>query len=251
METSRDQHAFCSVYAHVVRFGSLLMTPCSVDWVSAQACPLDKKNGKEGCEAVRLINIVEEMGNSFVGTLLERGIRGRSALAMCVWISTWPISSRGYHSSKGHCSSGACELGATSRSPARMSRMHLRAQGTINKMHVWVLGFAIVTCASAQQSYRDARVVLQCVDGELVVKPGCGVLQGTTGQWIFQDVYHPALDSWLQLVESPDFLVRDPVSGENFGPIHRLQCRRCGQGQTFQRWARSPAAGSCGGHGLL
>ena len=52
-----------------------------VDWVPAQACPLDKKkkNGNEGCEAVRLINIVEEMGQSCVGTLLERGIRGRSA----------------------------------------------------------------------------------------------------------------------------------------------------------------------------
>ena len=50
-----------------------------VDWVSAQACPLDKMNGKESCKAVRLINNVEEMGNSFVGTLLERGIRGRSA----------------------------------------------------------------------------------------------------------------------------------------------------------------------------
>ena len=51
----------------------------AVDWVSAQACPLDKKNGKEGCEAVRLVNIVQELGNSFVGTQLERGIRGRSA----------------------------------------------------------------------------------------------------------------------------------------------------------------------------
>ena len=45
----------------------------------AQACPLDKKKGKEGCEAVRLINIVEEMGNSFFGALLDRSIRGRSA----------------------------------------------------------------------------------------------------------------------------------------------------------------------------
>ena len=40
-------------------------------------------------------------------------------------------------------------------------------------------------------------------------------LQGTAGAVdIFQDVYHPALNSWLQLVESPDFFMRDPVSGE-------------------------------------
>ena len=31
---------------------------------------------------------------------------------------------------------------------------------------------------------------------------------------IFQDVYHPAVDSRLQLVETPHFLVRDLVSGE-------------------------------------
>ena len=79
-----------------------------VDWVSAQACPLDKKNGKDGCEAVKLINTVEQIGNSFVGTLLERRIRGRVALARHIRISTWHISYRGYHLSKGHCSSGAC-----------------------------------------------------------------------------------------------------------------------------------------------
>ena len=50
-----------------------------VDWVSAQACPLDKKNGKDGCEAVKLIDTVEQIGNSFVGTLLGRRIRGRVA----------------------------------------------------------------------------------------------------------------------------------------------------------------------------
>ena len=31
---------------------------------------------------------------------------------------------------------------------------------------------------------------------------------------IFQNVHRPTLDSWRQQVESPDFLVRDPVSGE-------------------------------------
>ena len=30
----------------------------------------------------------------------------------------------------------------------------------------------------------------------------------------FQDVYHPAVDSWLRLVESLDFVVCDFVSGE-------------------------------------
>ena len=48
-----------------------------------------------------------------------------------------------------------------------------------------------------------------------MVKPGCGALQETTAAVdIFQDVYHHAVDSWLQLVESRDFPVRDPVSGE-------------------------------------
>ena len=28
-----------------------------------------------------------------------------------------------------------------------MSRMHLRAQGTSNKMHVWLFGFAMLVCA--------------------------------------------------------------------------------------------------------
>ena len=29
--------------------------------------------------------------------------------------------------------------------------MHLRAQGTSNKMHVWVLGFAMLICASVNR----------------------------------------------------------------------------------------------------
>ena len=104
----------------------------------------------------------------------------------------------------------------------------------------------------SQQSYRDARVVLQCADGELIVKPGCGDLQGTREAVdIFQDVYHPAVDSWLQLVEFLDFLVRNLCMRRNFRPLHHLLCRRCGQGQTFQRWARAPPVLSCGRHGPL
>ena len=49
---------------------------------------------------------------------------------------------------KGSLLTGRVCLGETSRSPARMSRLHLRAQGTINKVHVWVLAFAMETCAS-------------------------------------------------------------------------------------------------------
>ena len=60
------------------------------------------------CGAVRLINIVEEMGNSSVGTLLERRHSWSFCSVICIWISTWPISSRSYHSSKGDCSSGSC-----------------------------------------------------------------------------------------------------------------------------------------------
>ena len=163
-KTLCDQHAFCSVYANVVRFGSFYDTML-VDWVSAQACPLDKNNGKEVCEAVRLINIVEEMGNSFVGTLLERGIR-----------SAWPFASGYQHGRslsrlsllKGSSLIGGVWLGATSRSPARMSIMHLRAQGTINKMHVWVLGFAMVTCVSGSEYFQDVYFGLLASTGGIV-----------------------------------------------------------------------------------
>ena len=108
---------------------------------------------------------------------------------------------------KGSLLIGRVWLAATSRSPARMSRMHLRVRGTCNKMHVWVLDFAMLICASVNNLIEMPEL--------LPVKPGCGALQGTTGAVdIFQDVYHPAVDSWLQRVESADFLVRDPVSGE-------------------------------------
>ena len=71
-----------TLFAQCVRTLFALVRCCDtmpVDWVSAQACPLDKKNGKERCEAVKKITVVEEMGNSFVEPLLERGIRGRFA----------------------------------------------------------------------------------------------------------------------------------------------------------------------------
>ena len=146
-----------------------------VNWVSAKACPLDKKNGKEGCEAVRLTDIVQEMGHSFVGTLLERGIRIRSArpyasgyqngrsrleaiIHQRVIVHRARVAGRNFAVSKnafaspGHDQQDAC-LGA------RLRHVDVRL---------------------CQQSYRDARVVLQCADGKLVVKLGCGALQGTT-----------------------------------------------------------------------
>ena len=107
------------------------------DTMLAQACPL-KKNGKEGCEAVRLINIVEEIGNSFVVAL-----SGHTHLDIKMAVLVVKPSFI-----KGSLLTRRVWLGATWRSPARMSRVHLRAQGTSNKMHVWLLGFAMLTCAS-------------------------------------------------------------------------------------------------------
>ena len=106
-----------------------------------------------------------------------------------IWKSTWPFSSRSYHSSKGHCS---------------------LAQGTSNKMHVWVLGCAMLTCASTNLIEMPEwffSVPMENWWSNL----GVGLFRAPQQLTFFQDVYHPAVDSSLQLVESPDFLVRDPV----------------------------------------
>ena len=67
---------------------------------------------------------------------------------------------------------------------------------------------------------------------------------------IFQDVYHPAVDSWLQPVESPHFLVRDLVSGEILHLAITSYANDVAKG-TLQRWARAPADGCCGRHGSV
>ena len=116
---------------------------------------------------------------------------------------------------KGSLLIGHVWQGATSRSPTRMSRMHVQAQGTINKMHVLVLGFAIVTCASANNLIEMPEWFFSVPMENLWSNLGVGLCTAPQGQWIIcHDVYHPVLDSWLQLVETPDFLVRGPVSGE-------------------------------------
>ena len=130
IETFCDQFFFarcmCTLFALVRCYDTML----------GQASPL-KKNGKEGCEAVRLINIVEEIGNSFVA------LPGHTHLDFKMAVLVVKPSFI-----KGSLLTRRVWLGATSRSPARMSRVHLRAQGTSNKMHVWLLGFAMLTCAS-------------------------------------------------------------------------------------------------------
>ena len=87
--------------------------------------------------AVRLINIVDEMGHSFVVAL-----PGHTHLDIKMAVLVVKPSFI-----EGSLLTGRVWLGATSRSPASMSRVHLRAQGTSNKMHVCVLGFAMLTCA--------------------------------------------------------------------------------------------------------
>ena len=102
---------------------------------------------------------------------------------------------------------GRVWLGATWQTPARMSRMLLRAEGMSNKMHVWVLGFAMLICASVSHLIEMPESFLS-VPMENFWKNMAGAVD------MFQDVCHPAVGSWHQLVESPGFLVRDPVSGE-------------------------------------
>ena len=195
IETFCDQTRFLlGVCAHCSLW---FVDTMPVDWVSAQACPT-KKNGKECCEAVRLINIVEEMGNSFVGTLLMRGIRARSA--------------RPYASGYQH---------GRSRLEAVIHRRVIAHRARVTGCN-FVVSSKYVKNASAspgheqqdaclgarlrhvdlrlyQQSYRDARVVLQCADGELLVKPGWWASSRHHRRVEnFQDVYHPAVDPWLQ-----------------------------------------------------
>ena len=85
-------------------------------------------------------------------------------------------------------------------------------------------------------SSKDAKnAFAECADGELGVKPGCEALQGTTGAVdIIQDVYHPAANSWLQLVKSPDFLVRDPVSEETLHLPITSFAHDVGKGKLFK-----------------
>ena len=126
-----------------------------VDWVSAQACPYDKKNGKEGCEAVRLINIVEEMGQqfrrysvgaAFVVVLPDHMhldinmadlasklslVKGVVAHRVCVAGCNFAVSSKDVNhtfASPGHDQQDAC-LGARLR--------HSASANELNKMPEW------------------------------------------------------------------------------------------------------------------
>ena len=97
-----------------------------------------------------------------------------------------------------------------------MLKTLLQVLDMINKMRVFVLVFGLKISGSCQQSYRDARVVLHCADGDLVVKPGRGALQGTIAAVdSFQDVYHPAVDEWMLALTSPRLVVRDPLFHED------------------------------------
>ena len=164
--------------------------PIPVDWVSAQACPLDKKNGKEGCEEVRLIDIVEEMSNSFVDTLLERDIRGRSAR---------PYAS-GYQHGRSRLEAIIHQRVIAHR--ARVAGRNIAVSSTINKMHVWVLGFAVETCASVNKLIEMLELFFTVPMENLCSNLDVELFREPQGQWTFFkiDVYHPAVDSWLQLV---------------------------------------------------
>ena len=164
-----------------------------VAWVSAQACPLDEKNGKEGCEAVRLITIVEEMGNSFVGTLLERSIRGRSARPYAsgyqhgpsrfeAIVHQWVIAyraraaGRNFQSLQQGCQECICEP---------------RARAT--KMHVWVLGFAMLICASVNHLIKMLDVELFKAHGEQLTFFKMCVIR----RWLLASTGGISLNSWV------------------------------------------------------
>ena len=60
------RQCICTMFALVWCYDQM-----PVDWVSAQVCTFDKKHFKVGCEEARFINIVEEIGNRYVGHLLQ------------------------------------------------------------------------------------------------------------------------------------------------------------------------------------
>ena len=209
-----------------------------VDWVSAQACPLDKRNSKEGCEAVRLINIVEEMGNSVIGTLLEGAfvvvLPGHTHLD----INVADLVSRPSFI-KGSLLIGRVWPGATSRSPARMSRMHLRAQGTINKMHAWALGFASVTCAFANNLIEMPEWFFSVPMQNLRSNLGVELFRVPQGQWIFFKtciirLWTPGFNWWNPLTSwcetlyqekhwtDPSLLVQTVWPRANFSKMGRI-----------------------------
>ena len=204
------KQCMCTMFALVRCYDQM-----PVDWVSAQACPLDKKNSKVGCEAVRLGNIVEEMGNSYVGHLLQSGAQGRSKRAYAssyqtrrsrleAVIQQRVVAYRARQAGLNFAVSSKDVKNAFASPGHDQQDDGLRARLRPQDLRL------------CQQSYRNARVVLNCADGELVVKPGCGALQGTMAAVdIFQDVYHPAVDEWMAALTSPRLVVRDPLFQED------------------------------------
>ena len=145
-----------------------------VDWVSAQACPLDKKNGKEGCEAVRFVNIVEEMGSSFDDTLLERSMRGRSAR---------PYAS-GYQHQHGRSGFEAIIHQRVIAHRARVVGRNFAVSSKDVKNAFASPGYEQQdACLGDRLRHVDSRVCQPSYQPSYqdVVKPGCGALQGTTG----------------------------------------------------------------------
>ena len=118
-------------------------------------------------------------------------------------ISTWPISSRVYLSSQGHFAHRARVAGRNFAVSSKDVKNAVASPG--HDQEDACLGARHRHCdlRLCQQSYRDARVVLQCADGELVVKTwvrSSSEYHRSSGY--FQDVYRTAVDTWLQLVES-------------------------------------------------
>lgn len=185
-------------------------------WQRSLAAQLDKPNGKTGCAGKRLVHQLDPVGSQFFKHL---------------WSRASPQSYRhyaaGYYTGKSRISA-IVQKHVLSH---RLDRCHLRhvesffdvANAFPSPTHD-ALDRAIHAAAQAVdapllcQRHREAVVHIIAPDRSVDVKCNSGALQGDGPAGpIFLEVYHPALDVWLEHVHTlPQqmlFMVSDPVFG--------------------------------------
>ena len=185
-----------------------------IQWNLSQTFQLNKNNGKQACEALRIINTFEPLGKAFVKTLWDRGQRqsGREWAAGYIAHKSriTPIMQRRIvkhrlcQAGQSHCDS------------------FYDAKNAFPSVDRAVCDEVIDNTCRLQdrrllkQRNNQAVLCIQAADREVYICSGSGSLQGDAHAGSqFLEQYHPALDLWLEKLadfEGYHFFAIDPIS---------------------------------------
>ena len=164
-------------------------------WQISHTHKISKGNGKHGCYALRMVNCLDCVGKSFFKYVWKRGR---------------PQSSRpyAYGYAKGRSRVEAMvfqhvvaeRLRCAGRSFITCFHYIANAFPSMSHSHICsVVGNAAKTadCALLHQRVCQTAMVVHGSDGQLVLQPGSGTLQGdASADDVYLEGYHPLLDEW-------------------------------------------------------